>query len=153
MSDLAALEAFAADLLASMEPAARAELAKRIARDLRASQQKRIAAQQNPDGSAYAQRKTQLRHKKGEIRRRLQMFSKLRTAKYLKARGTAEGAIVAFTAEVSRIARVHQFGLRDRVNRKTGLEADYPQRELLGISAADEALIRDLAVEYLSLRA
>lgn len=151
MSEIAALEAFAADLLASLEPAARAELARRIARDLRASQQKRIAAQLNPDGSAYAERKPQLRHKKGKLRR--QMFAKLRTAKYLKAKGTAEGAIVAFTAEVSRIARVHQFGLRDRVNRKTGLEADYPVRELLGISAADEALIRELAVEHLALRA
>lgn len=151
MSEIAALESFAGELLAAMEPAARAELAKRIARELRPSQQQRIAAQQNPDGSAYAPRKTQLRHQKGKVRR--QMFGKLRTAKYLKAKGSAEAAVVAFTAEVSRIARVHQLGLRDRVNRKTGLEADYPQRELLGISEADEALIRDLAVEHLARRA
>lgn len=150
MSELAALEAFAADLLAGMEPAARAELARRIARDLRASQQKRIAAQQNPDGSPYAERKPQLRHQKGKLRR--QMFAKLRTAKYLKAKATGNGAIVAFTAEISRIARVHQFGLRDKVNRKTGLEATYPARELLGLSPADEALIRDLSVEYLAVR-
>lgn len=150
MNSLPALEAFAADLLARLEPAARQELARRIARDLRASQQKRIAAQLNPDGSSFAPRKPQLRQQKGKIRR--QMFAKLRTAKYLKAKGSTEAAVVSFTTEVSRIARVHQFGLRDKVNRKTGLEADYPERQLLGISEADETLIRDLAVEYLAGR-
>ncbi|MBS0353036.1 MAG: phage virion morphogenesis protein [Proteobacteria bacterium] len=150
MNDLAALESFAADILGAMEPAARTELAKRIARDLRASQQKRIAEQQNPDGSAYLPRKSQLRKKKGALRRK-PMFSKLRTARYLKAKGTAESAVVAFTAAVSRIARVHQFGLRDRVN-LAGLEFDYPARELLGISPTDEALIRDLAVAHLADR-
>lgn len=149
MNDLAALEAFAADLIANLEPSARAELARRIARDLRASQQKRIAAQLNPDGSGFAPRKPQLRQRKGAIRR--QMFAKLRTARFFKARGTAEGAVIGFTAAVSRIARVHQFGLRDRVN-KAGLEADYPARELLGITAEDEALIRDLAVAHIAGR-
>lgn len=150
MNELAPLEAFAANLLSSMDPSARAELAKRIAKNLRANQQKRIAAQMNPDGSGFSPRKPQLRHKTGRLRK--QMFSKLRTAKYLKAKGTGDAAVVAFTDQISQIARVHQFGLRDKVNRKTGLEADYPQRELLGISADDEAMIRDLAVEYLSGR-
>lgn len=150
MDNLPALEAFAADLIAQMEPAARQELARRIARDLRPRQQKRIAAQQNPDGSSYTPRKPKLRHQKGKIRG--QMFAKLRTARYLKAKGTAAEAVVTFTAEISRIARVHQFGLRDQVNRKTGLEADYPERQLLGISAEDEALIRDLATEHLAGR-
>jgi len=159
MPNLPALEAFAADLLARLEPAARQELARRIARELRASQQKRIAAQLNPDGSGFAPRKPQLRpggstlgvrQQKGKIRN--QMFAKLRTAKHLKAKGSTDTAVVAFTDQVSRIARVHQFGLRDKVNRKTGLETDYPERQLLGISEADETLIRDLAVEYLAGR-
>lgn len=149
MSDLPALDAFAADLIAGLEPSARRALAAEIANRLRTSQQKRIAAQQNPDGTPYAQRKPQLRHQKGKIRR--QMFAKLRTARFLKAKGTADAAIVAFTAEVSRIARVHQFGLRDRVN-KTGREADYPARELLGITADDEALIAELVADHLAAR-
>ncbi|UCV02301.1 phage virion morphogenesis protein [Dechloromonas denitrificans] len=148
MDKLPALEAFAADLLARLEPAARTELARRIARDLRPSQQKRITAQLNPDGTPYTPRRTRLRDKKGSVRR--QMFAKLRTTRFLKIKGTPEGAIVAFTEQVSRIARVHQFGLRDKVNRRTGLEVDYPERQLLGITADDEALIRDLAVEYLA---
>lgn len=150
MADIDALESFAADLLASLQPAARQELARRIASTLRTRNQKRIAAQQNPDGTAYAPRKPQLRHKIGRIKR--QMFSKLRTAKYLKAKGTPGEAIVSFTAEVSRIARVHQFGLRDKVNKKTGLEADYPARQLLGIPPDDEALIAEMVTAHLADR-
>lgn len=150
MNEFGRLESFAADLIAGLEPTARKALAQDMARQLRASQQKRIAAQQNPDGSGYAPRKPQLRHKKGKIKR--QMFAKLRTAKHLKASGTADAAVVAFTSEVQRIARVHQLGLRDKVNRKTGLEADYPARRLLGLSAADETLIRDIVTAHLAER-
>lgn len=149
MNEFGALDAFAADLIAALDPAARKELAQRLARELRASQQQRIAAQQNPDGTPYAERKPQLRHRKGKLRA---MFAKLRTAKYLKARATADAALVDFTADVQRIALVHHKGLRDRVNRKTGLEADYPARQLLGISDADEALIRDRVTEHLAAR-
>lgn len=150
MSDIAALESFAADLIASLEPGARKSLAADLARQLRTSQQQRIAAQLNPDGSAFEERKPQIRNKIGKVRR--SMFAKLRTARYLKASSTSEAALVSFTAEVSRIARVHQLGLRDRVNRKTGLEADYPARQLLGISADDETLIRDVVTDHLAFR-
>lgn len=150
MNQIDALEAFAGSLIAALEPAARSELAKQLAREIRASQQQRIAAQQNPDGSPYAPRKPQLRHQKGKIRR--SMFNKLRTARFVKAKGTADAAIVSLTSEVSRIARVHQFGLRDRVNRKTGLEVDYPQRELLGFTDAEKTLIRDIIVAQLAHR-
>lgn len=158
MSGNLSIESFAADLIAGLEPSARKALAQDIARQLRASQQRRIAAQLNPDGSGFAPRKPQLRpggstlgvrHRKGAIKR--QMFAKLRTAKYLKARGTADAAIVGFTAAVSRIARVHQLGLRDRVS-KTGAEADYPARQLLGITADDEALILELTTAHLAVR-
>lgn len=146
----AAIEAFAANLIAALEPAARRALAKSIAGTLRTSQAKRIAAQQNPDGTAYAPRKPQLRHQQGKLRRT--MFAKLRTGKYLKASSTADEAIVTFTREVQRIASVHQLGLRDRVNRRTGLEADYPARELLGLSADDHTLIRDIVTAHLADR-
>lgn len=142
-------DAFAADLIAGLEPSARKALAQNIARQLKPSQQKRIAGQRNPDGSGFAPRKPQIRHQKGKIRRT--MFAKLRTAKYLKASGTADAAIIKFTAQVSRIARVHQLGLRDRVN-KTGAEATYPARELLGLTTADETLIQDLVTAHLAAR-
>lgn len=149
MNEFGALESFASALVASLEPAARKALAQQLARELRTSQQKRIAAQVAPDDTPFAARKPQLRHKKGKLRA---MFAKLRTAKYLKARSTSDAAIVEFIAEVQRLALVHQRGLRDRVNRKTTLEANYPARPLLGISAADEALIRDIATAHLANR-
>ena len=148
--NLPSVESFAAELIAGLQPAARKALAQDIARQLRASQQKRIAAQLNPDGTGFAPCKPQLRHQKGKIKR--DMFAKLRTAKYIKAGSNANEAIVSFTADVSRIARVHQFGLRDRVSKKTGLEADYPARQLLGLSPDDEALIRDLVTAHLADR-
>lgn len=148
MSDpIDALEAIAGELLANLADDRRRKLAREIAAELRASQQRRIAAQQNPDGTPYAPRKPQLRQQQGRIRR--QMFSKLRTARFLKASGTPEAAIVAFTAQVSRIARVHQEGGRDIVNRRTGQQADYPQRQLLGFTDADRALIAEKILEHI----
>lgn len=143
------IDAFAADLIAGLGASDRKTLSREIALRLRKSQQQRIAMQLNPDGTAYEPRKIQLRHKPGKIKR--DMFSKLRTSKYLKDTSTADAAIVGFTSAVSPIARVHQLGLRDRVN-KRGTEADYPARQLLGISASDESMIMDLITSHLADR-
>lgn len=144
---LDSVEAYCGALIASLSNSARTELARRLAAELRKSQQQRIAAQKNTDGSAYAPRK-RLRDDRGRLRRK--MFTKLRTARFLKASGTAESAVVAFTADVQRIAQVHQLGLRDRVSRRSTAEADYPARELLGISADDYTLIATITAEHLA---
>lgn len=149
MNDIDSVESFGADLVAALGDTDRRALAQDLASRLKKSQQQRIGMQMNPDGSAYEPRKLQLRHKSGKIKR--EMFSKLRTSKYLKSTGTADAAIVGFTSEVSPIARVHQLGLRDRVN-KRGTEADYPARQLLGISAADESMSIDLIASHLANR-
>lgn len=143
------LHAELSGLLASLGPAARRQLAKDIAKQLRERNQQRIRAQQNPDGSSYTPRKPQkIRDKKGTIRR--QMFAKLRTASHFKMQSTPEAATVGFTGRVARIARVHQLGLRDIVNRITGAAALYPRRELLGVTDADSDLIADLTLKHLS---
>ncbi|WP_419789505.1 phage virion morphogenesis protein [Serratia symbiotica] len=116
-----------------------------MARSLRQSQSQRITAQKNPDGSPFAPRRPQLRSKKGKIRR--QMFRKLRTARYMKGKSDKQSATVAFTDRVQRIANVHQYGLRDRVNRY-GLEVDYTQRQLLGFSAEDVRKVEALIVHF-----
>lgn len=144
--DPAALEAFAADLIAGLDAGSRQQLATRIAQLLRQQNQRRIAAQQAPDGTPYAPRKLQA--KSGRIRRA--MFAKLRTARYLKAKGTPEGALVSFTAEVSRLASVHHLGLRDRVSRRSSLEVTYTARPLLGIPPEDEALIAGLCADHIA---
>lgn len=139
---LAPLEPWMKDLLRAAGPSARRRLADRIAKDLQASQRERIAAQLNPDGSAFARRKHVLRTKTGRIKRRQAMFAKLRTARYLKARATADKAEVGYTSRAAAIARVHQLGLRDRPQ-FPGPLVRYRKRELLGFTAEDRARIAE----------
>lgn len=149
MSDLAPLDAYCSALLASLESSERRKLARTIATTVRANQVKRIAAQLNPDGSAYVPRKPQkLRGKKGRIRR--SMFAKLRTPRYLKTEASSESAVITFAGEVQRIAKVHQLGLRDKVNRRKSIEVKYDARELLGITQSDVSLVADLVISHLA---
>lgn len=151
MADLEALDDWAAPLLQRLEPAGRAKLAKELAKYLRKSQQQRIAAQRNPDGTPYTLRRPlRLRDKQGRVKRKAKMFQKLRTATYLKATGDAKAVTVAFSGRIGRIARVHQYGLRDRIAPR-GPMAHYEKRELLGFSAADQDQLKDLVLAYLSL--
>lgn len=150
MNALEPLEIYLSGLIHNLEPSAQRGLARTIAQRLRDSQSKRIGLQRDPDGSAYEPRKPQLRlrNKKGRLRRI--MFAKLKQAKYLKAGTTSTSAIVSFIAQVDAIARVHQYGLRDKVNRRRSLEVKYAERRLLGISATDEEMLRDLVIEHLA---
>lgn len=146
--NLRALEDWAGALLAQLEPGARRQLNQQIGRELRRSQQQRIAAQLNPDGSAFAPRKPrQLRAKKGRIKRK--MFAKLRQAKHLKVQSSADAIAIGFMGRVARIARVHQYGLRDRPERGQA-DVQYDRRELLGFTDADLDLIRDRLLEHLT---
>ncbi len=142
-NNLEALETWAAVLLDRFEPAERSKLARNIGQELRRSQQKRVMTQENPDGTKFAPRKQRnLRGKQGRIRRKLAMFKKLRTASYLKVRGDSNSVTVGFTGRIARIARIHQYGLKDRAERGAP-EVRYEQREVLGFSEADFELIRD----------
>ena len=153
MSELAPLDAWCTGLLENLQPAQRRALAREMARRLRESQAKRIAAQLNPDGSAFEPRKTQARGKRGAIRRK--MFSKIRTTKWMKMESTPDSAIVTFAAGVQAMAKVHQHGLRDRVNRRRdkygskGPEVTYPQRQLLGFTQHDVDMVGSLMLNHL----
>lgn len=140
---LEALEDGAAGLLGQLEPASRNKLARSVGQALRRSQQQRIIAQQNPDGSKYAPRKQRnLRGKQGRVKRKLKMFQKLRTASFLRVQGDGNAISVGFTGRIARIARVHQYGLKDRARKGTP-EVRYDQRGILGFTDADLDLIRD----------
>ncbi|MFB4461723.1 phage virion morphogenesis protein, partial [Enterobacter hormaechei subsp. steigerwaltii] len=135
-------------LLAALSPAGRRKLAGEIAKQLRTAQQQRIKQQKAPDGSPYQARKRQpLRAKKGRIKRA--MFQKLRTNRYMKASGRENGAVVEFTGNVQRIARVHQYGLKDRPNAHAQ-DVQYAERQLLGFSQADKELVETLTIKHLS---
>ncbi len=148
--ELRALEDWAGALLNQLQPKERRQVTQTIARDLRRSQQQRIAAQKNPDGTPYAPRKPrqELRAKAGRIKRR-KMFAKLRTARYLRLQSDASSIAIGFAGRVSRLARIHQYGLRDKPGRNSP-DIQYQRRELLGFSDAELDMIRDQLIEHLA---
>ncbi|WP_217186561.1 phage virion morphogenesis protein [Enterobacter soli] len=148
MSDFKPFDDQLAGLLAALSPAGRRRLAGEIAKELRKSQQQRIKQQKAPDGSPYKARKRQpLRAKKGRIKRA--MFQTLRTSRYMKASGRENSAVVEFTGKVQRIARVHQYGLKDRPN-VHAQDVQYPERQLLGFNQADKKLVEHLTFKHLA---
>ena len=148
MSDFKPLDDQLAGLIGAMSPAGRRKLAAEIAKQLRTAQQQRIKQQKAPDGSPYKARKRQpLRAKTGRIKRA--MFQKLRTSRYMKASGRENGAVVEFTGKVQRIARIHQYGLKDRPN-VHAQDVQYAERQLLGFSREDKQLVETLTIKHLS---
>lgn len=203
--DVHALDQYFADILAGVSSAGRARTALTVGKMLRISQQQRIRAQRNPDGSQYqARRRKTLRTQQGiafiwegQLRRlknwhsgrgkygrtitgfdedrnevrtfyradieryteintrarqsprmvKAPMFVKLRISRFMKMRATSKGVEVGYSGMAARIARIHQYGLREQVG--PGAFAKYAPRELLGISRADEALIRSAVINSL----
>ncbi|MDM2834900.1 phage virion morphogenesis protein [Citrobacter sp. Cpo091] len=147
MDNLHKVDEWLTALLANLEPAARNRMMRELAQELRRNQQNNIRLQRNPDGSGYEPRKVTARTKKGRIKR--QMFSKLRTAKYLKTAASADSASVQFEGKVQRMARVHHYGLRDRVNRN-GVSVKYAKRQLLGLFTIEHEIIKDCIIKLLA---
>lgn len=148
MDNLQKVDAWLAALLANLEPAARKRMMRELAQQLRRTQQNNIRLQRNPDGTGYEPRRVTARTKKGRIKR--QMFAKLRTTKYLKTAATADSASVEFAGQVQRIARVHHYGLRDRVSRM-GPQVRYPERKLLGYGDATYKNVINAMISNISL--
>ncbi|EFW8607130.1 phage virion morphogenesis protein [Shigella boydii] len=142
-------------------------IARKLAQDLRRAQQARIRSQKAPDGTAWTPRRRHVtriqerirfiwnneartlknwHHDTGkygrtitgwdEDKNSIRTFYRDDIDRYLKARADASGVTVGYSGVAARIARVHQFGERDQV--APGIFTDYPVRELLGISQADE---------------
>lgn len=141
-------DAWAAPLAARLAPAARRKVMHALAQALRKLTAARIAAQQNPDGSAWEPRKRiRAKHGRGRIKAQ-KMYLKMRMAAHLKVVADADSATVKYTGSDARIARVAQYGLVDRVS-PNGPSVRYPQRQLLGFADADREWIRDYLVQNL----
>ena len=148
MSDLQLVNDRLNALIGNLSPSSRKEMARNIAKKLRASQQQNIKRQQAPDGTPFKPRKAQpIRSKKGRIKR--EMFAKLRTAKYMKAQATSNEAVIEFTGRVQRMVRVHQYELRDRPSRGSK-EVQYESRPLIGISELDVSIVEQLIINALT---
>lgn len=147
-NDLDALEDWASVLLQQLQPAARSKLTRTLAQQLRRSQQQRVKQQRNPDGSPFAARKPrELRAKTGRIKRQAKLFQKMPKARYLNAKGDGQSITVGFTGRVARIARVHQYGLKDRAEANAP-QVHYKKREALGFTSQDLELIRDVLLAH-----
>lgn len=132
MNDFKPFDDKLAGLIAALSPAARRRMAADIAKTLRARQQRRIKTQKAPDGTPYAARKRQpVKAKKGRVKR--EMFAKLRTSRFMKATAGNNAAVVEFTDKVQRMAKVHQYGLKDAPNINSR-RIEYPTRPLIGFN-------------------
>ena len=146
MSELQLVNDRPGALISSLSAPARKEMTRSIGRKLRASQQQNIKRQQAPDGTPFKPRKTQpVRSKKGRIKR--EMFAKLRTAKYMKTQASPNEAVIEFAGNVQRMARVHHYGLRDRLTRAKK-DVKYEERPLLGVNKSDVEVIRLIIINH-----
>lgn len=146
MAELHEVDAWLAALLSQLEPAARKKMLREVARDVRRIQQANITAQRSPDGTAWEPRRVTARNKQGRIKRK--MFTKLKTSKFLKTQASENRAEIGFTGRAQRIARVHHYGLRDRVNRQEN-KVKYPMRPLIGINREAEHIIMHILLLWL----
>lgn len=149
MSELQPLHNRLDSLIANLSPQKCSQLAREVGRELAKSQQQRIARQQNPDGSRYAPRRVQ--SKKGRIQHKSgAMFAKLKTARFMRTKNTADGIEIGYTGQNAFIAEVHQYGKIARVQPKASWKVKYEQRELLGFSESDVTMIEELVVKHLA---
>jgi len=147
MSELKQFENRLAGLIGNLTPVQRRKIAVEVAKRLRTSQQQHIKQQKAPDGTPYASRKPQpASGKRGRVKR--QMFAKLRTNRFMKAKGSDIAAVVEFTGKVQRMARVHHYGLKDRPSRNSR-DVQYEARQLFGFTHNDEQMIEDVIIRHL----
>lgn len=144
MSELQLVNDRLSALINSLSPSARKQMARKIAKKLRASQQQNIKRQQAPDGTPFKPRKAQpVRGKKGRIKR--EMFAKLRTAKYMIAKSSSDEAEIGFIDRVQRMAQVHHYGLNERPS-KHSREVRYVSRPLLGLNKYAIDMIEEVII-------
>lgn len=148
--DLTALEDWLSPLLKSLSSSEKRKFNKTLATGLRKRQAKRIALQQNPDGSSYQAKRPRKKDKAGRIRHSKKMFLNLRKFRHLKAVAKTDQASVGFNGRISRIARIHQEGLVSRVA-PGGPLYRYPVRRLLGFSADDRDWLFGESKKHLNL--
>jgi phage virion morphogenesis protein len=146
VNETAALDIAISAIIANLSQASRKRVMGGVSRYLRKQQQKRITAQQDPDGNAFAPRKRP-RDRQGNARGK--MFARIKLARNMRALSTPDDATVTFKGPKMHTEEVHQFGLRDRVSR-TGPDVQYPQRRLLGFASDDEKMIYEQIIDLIA---
>jgi len=148
--DIDKLTTWLAPLLQQLGQAERTALARTVARELRADNTANIRAQHGPEGEAWAARKNAVRDKRGRVRAKQQeLFRRITNRRNMQDRLSGRDAVLQFVARTERIARVHHFGLRDKV-RRGGPDYDYPERPLIGFSPAFLEKLQDIVLAHLA---
>lgn len=152
--DLAELEPFLAAYLNRLGPGQRRRVMRKTMEALRKANATRIAANVQPDGSAMEPRKPRKRLTggKGRVRRAKRMFPKIKLARSMKIRVSAEEGQLGFEGAIGHTAAAHHYGREDFVGRSPSgkaIRTKYPRRRLLGFGPEDVALITDAALALL----
>ena len=142
------LTAFLTRFVDRLSPRERKRMLTKVGQSLRRSNSARIAANIQPDGTAMPPR----RRRDGPGNRG-KMFRRLRQARILKVRATADDVTVGFIGNAQKVAQVHHFGKVDVVGHTRDgrtIRARYVSRQLLGIGAQDERETFDAIYRHLS---
>lgn len=91
---------------------------------------------------------TAIRTKRGRIKRQA-MFKKITQARSFKTQSDANSIAVGFIGRTARIARIHQYGLKDKPSARSR-SVDYAERQLLGFSPGDIEYIRDSLLQHMA---
>lgn len=137
-----------APLLSRLQPREQRQLARQIARDLRQTNTQRMRTQAGPRWPAVGAAQGHHAQRTRQTAQRAPVHP-LAGPNDLKASGSPQEAVVQPARRAERIARVHHFGLRDRV-KPGGPEYDYPARPLLGITPEFEEKLRDRILNHLA---
>ena len=76
------------------------------------------------------------------------MFRRLRNAPFLRLQALPDSAGVGYTGVTAKIAQIHQYGGTDQVN--PYVKADYPARQLLGITKKDSDNVLNQVFDFIS---
>ncbi|EGD58397.1 phage virion morphogenesis protein [Novosphingobium nitrogenifigens DSM 19370] len=153
------LEHWLANMAADLAPPRRVALARKVGQVLRKLNAARVAANLTPEGLPMAPRKAKPPRKTKAARPRLRqrqksarMFKRIELARNMTVKPSTEGVSLGFTPRVRDTAAIHHFGLVAPVDPRIprSIAVRYPERPLLGFSAADRDMIMAEVMEWLA---
>jgi len=131
-------------MIEALKPSGRKRLLNAVVRKVAAANRARIGQNVTPEGAPMEPRIARPGGKSRKKPRR--MFLKLKSAGRLRFKTWPERARVFFTDQ--KIASVHHYGLRDRIDRKLNRMVQYPARPLLGVSEADKDMVEATLLDH-----
>jgi len=152
-TDLTRVEDWLEGLMLRLSDGQRRKLSMKIGRSLRRSNAKRIAANVEPDGGAMAPRRPRKGRDGKPIRSNKRMFRKIRMARNLRIKATADSVELNFGGgAIEKIAAIHhdgQVGAVGRTRDGRTIRARYEARRLLGFGSEDMDLVLEEVTKLL----